>query len=161
MNRGFARVYQHHLLAGLRQIVRRKLAAGPLPDSVDVRQALSARSFFEFDDAFTAPLNGFRNAIDYYERTSCGAIVHDIRVPTLIVQAEDDPFMSPGCIPAASALAPQVTLEVSASGGHVGFVGLGRRGQLDWWLEQRIAAHLQAALGRAALAEDWLNGVAA
>jgi predicted alpha/beta-fold hydrolase len=158
MNRGFARVYQHHLLSGLRQIVRRKLAAGPLPDTVDVRQALSARSFFEFDDAFTAPLNGFRNAIDYYERTSCGAIVHDIRVPTLIVQAEDDPFMSPGCIPAASALAPQVTLEVSASGGHVGFVGLGRWGQLDWWLEQRIAAHLQAALGRDEDFVGWVSG---
>ena len=152
MNRGFARVYQHHLLTGLRQLVRRKLAAGSmpgsLPEGVEVEQALAARSFFELDDAFTAPLNGFRNAIDYYERTSCGAIVNDIHVPTLIVQAEDDPFMSPGSIPPASALAPSVTLEVSASGGHVGFVGLGPWGQPDWWLEQRIAAHLEAALGR-------------
>ena len=161
MNRGFARVYQHHLLTGLRQLVRRKLAAGPMPASVDVQQALAARSFFELDDAFTAPLNGFRNAIDYYERTSCGAILHDIHVPTLIVQAEDDPFMSPGCIPPASALAPQVTLEVSPGGGHVGFVGLGRWGQLDWWLEQRIAAHLQAVLGRDERSVGWVGGVAA
>ena len=62
-----------------------------------------------------------------------------------IVQAEDDPFMSPGCIPAASALAPQVTLEVSASGGHVGFVG-GTLKKPHMWLEHRIPAWLSPYL---------------
>jgi predicted alpha/beta-fold hydrolase len=154
LGRGFARVYQRHMLAALRDIVRRKHAAWPLPASIDVARVLAARNFFEFDDAFTAPLNGFDSAIDYYERTACGAVLGDIRTPTLILHASDDPMMRPDIVPHAEALAPAVTLELSSQGGHVGFIGRGPLGQLDWWLERRIADQLQEALGREPSPQD-------
>lgn len=146
MNRGFARIYQAHLLRGLHDIVRRKQAAGSVPDWIDVPRALAAPSFIEFDDAFTAPLNGFRDASDYYDRTSCGPILKQIQTPTLIVHAQDDPFMTAAIIPSASALSPAVTLELATHGGHVGFVSTTRQGLPHWWLEHRIADHLQRAL---------------
>ncbi|WP_428310437.1 hydrolase [Hydrocarboniphaga sp.] len=148
LNRGFSRVYQRHLLSGLKDIVRRKQAFRPLPDFIDVPRVLSARSFIEFDDAFTAPLNGFGDALNYYARTSCGAVLGDIRKPTLIVHALDDPFMQRDSVPGAAALAASVTLELSEHGGHVGFIGRDGFGRPDWWLERRIADQLQAALGR-------------
>jgi predicted alpha/beta-fold hydrolase len=148
LNRGFARVYQRHLLGGLKDIVRRKQAYRPLPAEIDVQRVLNARSFIEFDDAFTAPLNGFGNALNYYARTSCGAVLGEIHTPTLIVHALDDPFMQRDIVPAAAALSSSVTLELAEHGGHVGFIGRGPLGQPDWWLERHIAGHLQAALGR-------------
>lgn len=148
LNRGFSRVYQRHLLGGLKQIVSRKHAFRPLPPEIDVQRVLNARSFIEFDDAFTAPLNGFGDAANYYARTSCGAVLGEIRTPTLIVHALDDPFMTSEIVPAAEALSSSVTLEMSEHGGHVGFIGRRALGQPDWWLERRIAAHLQAALSR-------------
>ena len=83
LDRGFARVYQQHLLTGLKDIVRRKHAAWPLPPSVNVGRVLASRNFFEFDDAFTAPLNGFADAADYYRRTACGEVLDQVRTPTL------------------------------------------------------------------------------
>jgi predicted alpha/beta-fold hydrolase len=154
LNRGFARVYQSHLLGGLKDIVSRKHAFRPLPDFIDVPRVLQARSFIEFDDAFTAPLNGFGNAVDYYRLTSCGPVLRDIHTPTLIVHALDDPFMPAHIVPGADALSPAVTLEVSEHGGHVGFIGRGALGQPDWWLERRIAEHLQAALSRDAAPQN-------
>jgi len=148
LGRGFGRVYQWHLLTGLKAIVSRKHGVWPLPDSVDVARVLAARSFFEFDNAFTAPLNGFADADDYYRSTACGAVLRDIRTRTLILHAKDDPFMRPDIVPGAEALAPSVTLELSEHGGHVGFIGRGAFGQPDWWLERRIADQLQLALGR-------------
>lgn len=150
LDRGFARVYQRHLLTGLKDIVRRKHAAWPLPPSVNVGRVLASRNFFEFDDAFTAPLNGFADAADYYRRTACGEVLDQVRTPTLIVHAEDDPFMPRGIMPSASQLSPSVTLEVAERGGHVGFVASDRYGRADWWLERRIAAHLQQSLPLAA-----------
>lgn len=143
MNRGFPRVYQAHLLKELHRLARRKLAAGRLPASIDAARVLTADSFLVFDDAFTAPVNGFASARDYYAQTSSGAILDRVHTPTLIVQAADDPFMGPDSLPDASRLSPALTLEVAAGGGHVGFVGAGRGGRLDWWLERRIAGHLQ------------------
>lgn len=148
LGRGFSRIYQRHLLGGLKGIVSRKHAAWPLPASIDVARVLAARDFFEFDNAFTAPLNGYADAVDYYERTACGPVLRDIRTRTLILHAMDDPFMRPDIVPGADALSPSVTLELSAHGGHVGFIGRGVFGQPDWWLERRIAEHLQTSLGR-------------
>lgn len=158
MRRGFARLYQRHLLGALKDIVRRKHAALPLTPPADVEAALAARDFFAFDEAFTAPINGFRDARDYYERASSGAVLGDIRRPTLIVQALDDPFMPPSVVPPETALSPEVTLELSPSGGHVGFVGAGAFGQLDWWLERRLADYLHESVFRRRCGERLDNG---
>ena len=135
---GFSRVYQSHLLGELKRMFARKHAVAPLP--VDMARVLAARDFIEFDNHATAPINGFRDADDYYERSSCGGYLAGIRVPALIVHALDDPFMTPSIMPKAEALPPGVTLELCRHGGHVGFYG----GTLspEAWLEQRIPEFL-------------------
>lgn len=148
LQQGFARVYQAHLLRQLKQMITRKHAAVSLPAHVDLAAALRARDFFAFDDAYTAPLHGFADARDYYTRSACGAYLHAIETPTLIVNAIDDPFMQRNALPAESALAPAVTLELSKRGGHVGFVGADPRGRFHWWLEERFANWLDEAVPR-------------
>jgi uncharacterized protein len=141
---GSARLYQARLLRDLKALVARKHAAVPAP--VDMNAVLRARDFFEFDDRYTAPMNGFRDALDYYARCECAGFVGTIRRPTLIVNARDDPFMTPAVLPDAAALAPSVTLEVSRRGGHVGFVAAGQGVRPWFWLETHLAAHLDAVV---------------
>ena len=138
MRAGTSRIYQQHLLKELKAGVRRKFASMDAP--IDLQAALQAEDFFAFDDACTAPLNGFGTAGRYYRECSSRAFLGAIRVPTLILHAADDPFMSPAVIPEASELAPAVTLEVASHGGHVGFVGADAWGLPMLWLEQRIPA---------------------
>lgn len=99
-------------------------------------------TFRQFDDAFTAPLHGFRDAQDYWDQSSCGPRLHQIRVPTMIVNAVDDPFLAPACFPSRAAEASEwVHLVAPARGGHVGFVsGLGLWG--EYWSETVVADFL-------------------
>lgn len=143
---GSARLYQKRLLRDLAAIVRRKNAAVPVPVQVDIGKALRAADFFEFDDAYTAPMNGFADARDYYARCGSGQFLCHIRRPTLVVNARDDPFMTPAALPGPEMLSPWVTLEVARRGGHVGFIAAGRRGLPEFWLERRLADFLEQAL---------------
>ncbi|MGQ0700649.1 MAG: hydrolase [Panacagrimonas sp.] len=145
LRRGFARVYQGRLLGVCKNVVQRKHAQLPLMAPIDLDKALAARDFFEFDNAFTAPANGYTDAADYYARAACGQYLSQIRRPTLILHAIDDPFMLPAIVPAANTLAPDVTLELSAQGGHVGFVSAGPLGLPHAWSESHLCRHLVAA----------------
>ena len=139
---GFSRIYQRRLLDDLKDSLRRKhpnIAASPL---VNLAAALGAKNFIEYDAAYTAPLAGFRDAEDYYQQSSCGRLLRNIRRPTLIVHALDDPFMTTAIVPELDALSPNVTLEVAQSGGHVGFVSADNLGLPYCWLERRLAAFL-------------------
>jgi len=142
LRHGFARVYQRYLLNACKAGVRRKHGAVPLPAGADLRATLAAQDFYQFDDAYTAPISGFRDARDYDARAACGQYLHAIRRPALVIHALDDPFMVPQIVPPATALAPSVTLELCRHGGHVGFLARGGR----WWLEERFEAFLSAAL---------------
>ena len=137
---GFSRIYQRHLLGELKAMIRRKAAAVPL--GIDLEKALASRDFFEFDDAVTCPLNGFRDADDYYSRAACGRFLGGIAVPTLAIHAKDDPFMAPEIIPDAAHLPPGMTLELCEHGGHVGFVAAGLALVPRFWLEERIPRFL-------------------
>lgn len=141
IDRGFARIYQTHLLRRMLISARRKL---PLIREAGLEPGLKRiRNFYQFDDALTAPLHGFRSAADYYAKCSSLPFLKRITTPTLIIHASDDPFMTPDIVPAATDLSPAVTLELSERGGHVGFVG----GRWPWkpvyWLEERILSHLR------------------
>lgn len=145
---GFSRLYQKRLLDDLKSALRRKhlhLAPSPL---VNLAAALVARDFIEYDEAYTAPLAGYRDAEDYYTHSSCGRLLRNIHCPTLVVHALDDPFMTADIVPALDALAPCVTLEVAQSGGHVGFVSAGALGLPYCWLERRLAAFLHSGYER-------------
>jgi predicted alpha/beta-fold hydrolase len=142
MRSGFSRVYQNFLLGKLKRSTgqRRRLLEG----RVDFDRSMRSRDFFEFDDAVTAPVNGFSDARNYYERCSSRRFLRRITVPTLLIQSRDDPFMTARIIPAATELADPVTLEVHERGGHVGFISGPSPGFSRYWLEERIPRFLDA-----------------
>jgi uncharacterized protein len=148
LRRGFSRLYQAKLLKELKAGVRRKHGPLAVPAGVNLAATLQAADFFAFDDAYIAPLLGYRDALDYYARCSSGPFLQQVQVPTLVVHALDDPFMTPDVVPPAAALAPAVTLELSRHGGHVGFIAADPRGLPWFWLDQRISAVLAGYLGR-------------
>ena len=137
---GLSRIYQRHLLKKLNAAVLRKAALHPPPVPLERLQEL--HTFRQFDNAITAPLNGFRDVDDYYVQSSCRQYLHAIRTPTLIIQARDDPFLPQAALPAENDLGPAVTLELARQGGHVGFIAGANPLQPRYWLEQRILQHL-------------------
>jgi predicted alpha/beta-fold hydrolase len=106
--------------------------------SVDSRRIRNARTFWEFDDAVTAPLHGFLGADDYWARSSSGPWLRRIRVPTLVLNARNDPFMPQAALDALGAAPASVVLEFPQSGGHAGFPGRNR------WLARRVLEFLSA-----------------
>ena len=142
------RVYMHYFLRKLGRKLEAKRAVFPeAVAGIDVRRM---RSFREFDDAFTAPRHGFADAADYWEKASAGPFVGGIRVPALVVNAQDDPFLAPSCTPREAAAAnPCVTLLTPRYGGHVGFAGVERgRWAGEFWSERVAADFLARALTR-------------
>jgi predicted alpha/beta-fold hydrolase len=102
------------------------------------------RTFRRFDNEITAPLNGFRDVDDYYSRASSKQYLKSIEVPTLLIQARDDPFLPAPALPQDDDLSPAVTLELSRRGGHVGFVSGNNPMRPQYWLEQRVIRHLRS-----------------
>ena len=141
---GAGRPYALRLIAELRAKARAKatLVAG----RVDLERTLRARTFREFDEAFTAPLHGFRDADDYYTRGSSAPWLSAIAVPTLAIHALDDPFLPSAALPLAALRAnPAITLALSDRGGHVGFVA-GSPWSPRFLAEQRLARFFAATL---------------
>jgi len=107
------------------------------PKLFDADKVQSSTTFREFDDLYTAPMHGFRDVDDYWTRAASGPWLEHIRVPTLVVNARNDPFLPEAALLAATRkAAPCVTLEFPRRGGHVGFPGA--------WLSQRLIAHFSA-----------------
>ena len=106
--------------------------------SVDARRLRNARTFWEFDDTVTAPLHGFLGADDYWARASSGPWLGGIRVPTLVLNARNDPFMPETALDAIRDVPPNVVLEFPRSGGHAGFPGR------NHWLARRVVDFLSA-----------------
>ena len=115
----------------------------------DWHRTMAARTFAEFDDAVTAPLHGFSGKDEYYERCSSIGYLPEIGVPTLIINALDDPFMSPAAIPVPASLPDCVHMEVSAHGGHIGFIDGGMPWRPTYYLPDRIIRFLDAQLEEA------------
>ena len=146
LDRGFSRIYQGYLLTRMKNALRRKFNQHTA--AFDWQQAMAARTFAEFDDVVTAPLHGFAGMDDYYDRASAIRFLRGIERPTLIVNALDDPFMSPDVIPAPDMLSPHVTLEISEHGGHVGFIDGGFPWKPHFYLPDRIIDFLEPHLAR-------------
>ncbi|MDX5299227.1 MAG: alpha/beta hydrolase, partial [Gammaproteobacteria bacterium] len=110
------------------------------PDQIDLRGLERMRTFHEFDDRFTAPLHGFRSARHYWESCSSRHFLGRIRIPALLVNAADDPFLPAACYPHRELGRGGVVLEVPRWGGHVGFMS--RDPQGCYWSERRVLAFL-------------------
>ena len=144
LNNGFSKLYQYHLLRRMKSAVRRKF--NPHTAAFSWERAMAAQTFAEFDDAVTAPLHGFAGRDDYYDRCSSIHFLDRIRRPTLIVNALDDPFMDPSMYGQLPDLPGDVTLELSAHGGHVGFVSGGTPLAPKFYLPGRICDFLARKL---------------
>lgn len=129
------RPYMERFLAELHQKIRAKQAR--FPEALDDANYSSLKTFRDFDDRYTAPLHGFRDAEDYWTKSSSRFFLEPIRRPVLLLNAADDPFLSPECFPEAIAVRHAwLHLEVPAHGGHVGFVGNGLRPD-EYYSERR------------------------
>lgn len=153
---GFSRIYQRHFMRAMRAYVETKqqhfLRLG-LEEHVRHLRALGPleglRTFWDFDGQVTAPLHGFADAADYYRRASSRYYLGGIRVPTLLIQSADDPFVFRHSLPEPGELSARTRMELHARGGHVGFIeGAPRRPA--YYLERRIPewlADVHGALG--------------
>jgi len=134
-------VYHKHFVRSMKRRLRAK--AEQFPEHYDLEQLRRMATLWELDEHYTAPLNGFRDAADYYSQCSGRYFLDDIRLSTLLVTAGNDPFFDASCYPFEQARAnDQLHFEAPAGGGHVGFWG----GPGHWWLEQRFMQHLAGAL---------------
>ena len=148
IEQGFSRVYQRFFLASLRRKALAKLER--FPDLADRARLERARTLAEFDDCITAPVHGFRDAADYYARSSALRWLDRVRAPMLLLSAIDDPFLPAEVLDEVREVAranPSLELEFTEKGGHVGFIG----GRVPWrphfyaewrigeWLDGRLA----------------------
>lgn len=143
---GFSRVYERHFLRTLRRKADMKLAR--FPGLFDRSAMARARTLYEFDDVVTAPIHGFRDAHDYYTRSSSLRFLDRIRRPTLLLSSRDDPFLPCEVLDEAAMLARKnssITIEFTERGGHVGFVS-GAPWRPVYYAERRVAEFLAASL---------------
>jgi hypothetical protein len=137
------RLYEWNFVRNLKARMRRK--ARLFPGRFDLARLPSVKTVRQFDEYFTAPHHGFHGAADYYRRASALRVVERIRVPTLILSAEDDPFVPPEQFDAPELRAnPHLTVVVTPTGGHCGFVAGSAQGYDAYWAEEsalRFAEH--------------------
>ena len=136
-NEGFSRFYQKHLLSELKAFFAKKITYHPNPPEA-FKKAADCTCFWTFDHEVTAPLYGFNSVHAYYRECSSRQFLRHIKIPTLIIHAEDDPFMTKDVVPTEEELSESITLEISKKGGHVGFVSGSMFGTPSYWLDQRI-----------------------
>jgi hypothetical protein len=137
--------YQWNFVRNLKARMRRKAAADPTLFSLEpLRRVWTVR---QFDEAYTAPHHGFRDAADYYHRASAMRVVDRIRVPTLILTAEDDPFVpaDPFRDPAVTGN-PHITVTITPHGGHCAYLERGEGDYDGYWVEREIVRFAASAL---------------
>lgn len=141
------RLYTRYFMRMLLAKVRRKRPR--LEGRIDVSRALETRTLRAFDDAVTAPLHGFKDAREYYGRSSSHRFLQSVRTPTLLLQSRDDPFLPREALPLdAMERNPHLVPAVTEGGGHVGFVE-GPPWAPAFWAEEEAARFLAAHLGGA------------
>jgi predicted alpha/beta-fold hydrolase len=135
-------IYMKQFLVSLHEKIKLKMEQMPGVISDDGYGRI--KDFKGFDDRYTAPINGFRDAEDYWYKCSSSRFLHAITVPALLVNALDDPFLADGCYPVQQAeRSRNVHLEMPSSGGHVGFVQFNADG--SYWSENRAVEFLGKA----------------
>lgn len=134
---GFNLLYTRHFLDTLKRKALVKIDC--FPGLLDSGAVAACNTLYEFDNLVTAPLHGFRNTEDYWDRSSSKPWLKHIEVPTLIINAINDPFMPAHALPDPTAVSSMVVLEFPDQGGHVGFLDPPFPGRLTW-LPERIVS---------------------
>jgi predicted alpha/beta-fold hydrolase len=134
LEQGFCKLYTRRFLATMKASSLAKLKHHPGIFNEGVMQR--ARTLREFDNEVTAPLHGYRDTDDYWTRASSKPGLIDVKVPTLVLNACNDPFLPASALPTANQVSPQVTLDFPAHGGHVGFLSGPFPGRS--WMTRRV-----------------------
>ncbi len=138
--------YTRYFLRSLKEKVRAK--EGLLKPILDLERVYASETIIEFDDRSTGPLHGFKDAADYYQKCSSGQFLDQIRVPTLLFHAQNDPFLPPQAIPhEAVARNPFLFPAFARRGGHVGFLGGPIPGLPAFWTEDEGTRFFKEMLG--------------
>lgn len=143
LGHGFNRLYAWLFLNSLRPKALAMIAQHRLP--FDAHAIRKVRNLWHYDDLFTAPLHGFKDADDYWQQANSRPYLKHIIVPTLLLNARNDPFLPERDLPSADEVAPAVVRDFPSQGGHVGFAGSfisAERNRQDW-LAQRILTFLK------------------
>ncbi len=134
LSRGINLIYTHKFLQTLKPKCLEKLRQ--FPRLFDRDALLQSKNLYEFDNIVTAPLHGYRDTDDYWDRASARHILGDIRVPTLVLNARNDPFLPARHLPAKASSCVQ--LDYPEHGGHVGFASGKLPGNLRWLPEKML-----------------------
>ena len=150
LDHGFSRIYRHNLIQELilyvqtKQVHLQTIGAESEANKIKQLGELSnIKSFWQYDDQVVARLHGFKDVHHYYQLSSSRQYLHKIKIPCLIIQSKDDPFMTKNVLPSVEELSSSVTLEVANKGGHVGFISGNNPLKPVYWLEQRILDFLK------------------
>ncbi|MBD3290059.1 alpha/beta fold hydrolase [candidate division KSB1 bacterium] len=134
------RIYMKRFLNMLHQKIKAKMEL--MPDDINDDDFHHIKNFKDFDDRYTAPIHGFKNAEDYWRKCSSRQFIPSIKIPTLIISAQNDPFLGAECFPTEEAARnDNIRLEIPAHGGHVGFVEFNR--QKLYWSEKRAVQFIE------------------
>jgi uncharacterized protein len=142
IGQGFNRIYARHFLETLKP--KALAMARRFPGKLDEASIRRADSMYIFDDVVTAPLHGFDGVDDYWTRASSKPWLHAITVPTLVLNARNDPFIPAASLPTKVEVGASVTLEQPEDGGHAGFANAVYPGRLDW-LPLRLVQFFESA----------------
>jgi predicted alpha/beta-fold hydrolase len=135
LDSGFNRLYTQHFLGTLKKKVLKKL--DDFPGLFDAVAIAKCTTLYQFDNLVTAPLHGFSNTDEYWALSSSKPWLKHIQVPTLVINARNDPFMPSSSLPAQTDVSCSVSLEFPTEGGHVGFLSSPFPGNLTW-LPERV-----------------------
>ena len=145
INRGFAKLYQKHLLKHLKNSLHKKYQNHNIKELInfDKKEIKNIKTLWGFDNIYTAKIHGFGTAKEYYRRSSAKQYLRYIKTPTLIIHANDDPFMTKEVLPNKSEISDSIKLEIYPHGGHVGFIS-GTVLKPIYWLENKIAEYIKS-----------------
>ncbi|MBL8521857.1 MAG: alpha/beta fold hydrolase [Betaproteobacteria bacterium] len=142
LGQGFCRYYTWRFLRTMKPRSLAKLAAHP--GIFDKDAMLAARTLREFDNVVTAPLHGFKDTDDYWTRASSKPGLPNVRVPTLLLNARNDPFLPAAALPGENEVSREVLREFPAHGGHVGFLSRGADGTR--WMARRVLRFFESGM---------------
>lgn len=140
LSQGFALLYTRSFLKTLKKKALLKLEQ--YPGLFDRDAMLASRTMYEYDNVVTAPLHGFRNTDDYWTRATTRPLLPEVVVPTLVLNARNDPFLPRTALPSHAEVSPAIALDQPEAGGHVGFMTGPFPGRIDW-LSRRVFSFLE------------------
>jgi uncharacterized protein len=140
LSQGFGKIYTRSFLKTLKVKALQKLEQ--YPGLFDANAMLASRTMYEFDNVVTAPLHGFRDTDDYWTRATTRPLLPAVTVPTLVLNARNDPFLPGTVLPARHEVSAAIELDQPQHGGHVGFMTGRFPGRIDW-LSRRVFNYLR------------------